>query len=328
MREDVNGLWSKQMGRIIFVPQFPAEMRYQEWWLYKFEKEFKKNFEEVIVLGKTTSIQNKNIKYGKIFSPVNSSVEFELDQIKEYISLDIKKDDVLFLSDISFPGLFCNILYHKKCSKMFAFCHATSINKFDYFEKDRNSKFYVESSNSILFDKIFVGSNYHKEKLINMGNDIYWKNTEVVYLPKPTINIIKEDKIYNIISVARPTIQKVNKEIEDKVEKNICRIIRKQFTTWDEYYKFLSRSKILLISSHEDTFNYTILEAIMCDTIVLAPNKLCFPELLPEEYLYNDYKELEQKINIYLKNYKNIPKLKCEKEVNEFFKHIINLMEI
>ena len=106
------------MSRIIYVPQYPAPMRYQEWFITKFEKEFKKYFDEVIVLGKNF-IEVRNVKYGKIFSPIDVSINYELQQIEEYLKLDIYNDDVLFLADLSFPGFFANVLHHRKPEKCF-----------------------------------------------------------------------------------------------------------------------------------------------------------------------------------------------------------------
>ena len=46
----------------------------------------------------------------------------------------------------------------------------------------------------------------------------------------------------------------LTKSIENRVEKDFGKIVRKEFTSWEQYYKFLSEGKILLISSKEDTF--------------------------------------------------------------------------
>lgn len=308
--------------RIIYVPQYPTPMRYAEWWFWKLPEEFRKAGHKVVVLGEKYVETISSVRGDlDMFSPIDAAIWLETEQIKEYMRLNITNDDVLFLADLSFPGCFCSALYHKQCPKMFAFCHATSINKFDYFESVSDSKFKVESAHADIFDKVFVGSKYHQDKL-------GWRNTIVTCLPYPPFKPQKDlDKKYNIISVCRQHIQKMDKDIENSIENNICKIIRKQCIEWKEYYKFLSQAKILLISSKEDTFNYTILEALMNNTIVLAPNRLCFPELLPNKFLYNNYEDLEQKINKYLKNYKNVPEIKCKKEVDSFFRNIINVME-
>jgi len=56
-------------------------------------------------------------------------------------------------------------------------------------------------------------------------------------------------------------------------------------------------SKILLITAHEDTFGYQIVDAIINGCVPLARNDLAYPELLPKEYLYNDIKILDEEGN-------------------------------
>lgn len=313
------------MSRLIFVPQYPTSMRYQEWWLREFNHEFKQRFDEVLTLGTL----DKHIVRGEreMFSPITSSIRFELEQIKQYMSLPIRDDDILFLADISFPGFFANVLHHKKPKKCFAFCHATSLNTYDYFENVRTSKYPVEHGQSMIFDKIFVGSVYHQEK-------IKWYNTIVTRVPKPPFDffdeIKKNEKIYNFVSVSRPTKQKVDLELENRVMKGLGAQIRRQdFTTWFEYYEFLSASRCLLITSQEDTFNYTILDAIMTNCIPIAPNKLCFPEILPRECLYNNEDELIDILEskILCSNNLKVPKLLCQNEIDNFYDNICRIMK-
>lgn len=278
------------MPRLIFVPQYPTPMRYQYFWLDMFEKYFKTKFDKVITLGKKYIEENKhdNFEYTENFSIIDVAINFELRQIKEYNKLKLKSDDIMFLSDLSFPGLFSNILYHKRPNKCFAYCHATSKNHLDYFQINPTSKFMVETNHSKLFDKIFVGSNYHRDKL-------KWKNIEVIGLPTPPseyITYYPGERYSDVISVNRICPQKVNLTIEKNIQKILnLKIIRQKNTTWRKYSNFLSSSRILLISSKEDTYNYTILDAIKCGCIPVAPNKLCFPEILPEHLLYDDEDE-------------------------------------
>ena len=320
--------------RIIFVPQYPAKMRYQEWWFWKLPEEFKKCGYEVITLGQKYIDNNKSTSHdSEMFSSIHKSIEFETEQIKEYMQLNIKKDDILFVPELSFPGLFCNVLYHKRCSKMFAFCHATSLNKFDYFENIRKSKFMNESSHALLFNKIFIGSHYHKKKLLNGSESkLYWNKAIDIKLPfLPFIPIhpteIKPKK-HNIISVARPSIQKINYIIENQITELFGEIYRPKSNTWEEYFNNLSESKILLISAREDTFGYQIVDAVMNGCIPLAPNNLSYPEILPKEYLYNDINDLIKKIKLVLNNkIKPVKHLICEEEMINFYKRIISEME-
>lgn len=318
--------------RIIFVPQFPSEMRYQEWWFSELPNQFRQRGFEVLTLGEHYINKTKGASYDpSIFSPIKQSIFLESLQINEYMDLDIKDDDILFLADISFPGLFPNVLYHKECPKMYAFCHATSINKMDYFQSVSYSKFPVESSHSILFDTVFVGSEYHQRKLqaIDMR---YWKNTMVTYLPFPTIFFDQEpiNKTIDIISASRKNVQKVDEILEDLVEARFGTIQRPQARTWTEYQHNLQSSRILLITSHEDTFGYQIVDAIMNGCIPLARRSLAYPELLDNQFLYSTSGELLSKISRILEYDEDVfrePKLLCEEQMNKFYDVICSEMK-
>ncbi len=313
--------------RVIFVPQYPAPMRYQEWWIWKFPKEFRKAGYEVIVLGKKYIDSNKPVKQKlAMFSSINNAIDFEAEQIKEYMKLDIRNDDILFVSDLSFPGLFCNVLYHKQCPKMFCFCHATSINYRDYFESKRKSKFMNETSHAILFNKIFIGSNYHKRKLLKADKlKLFWNKLIVTYLPyPPLLPTYQKPKKYNIISVSRPTPQKVDDTIENRIEETFGPIYRPQSNTWKDYFNNLNQSKILLITAKEETFGLQIIDAVINGCIPLARCNFSYPELLPPEYLYNSTYDLVNKISYFLYNRNGkVPYILCEKEMHNFYNKII-----
>lgn len=309
--------------RIIFVPQYPTSMRYQEWWLWKLPQEFKKAGHEVIILGEDYA-NMMECRRGPldIFSPINMSIEFETEQIREYMQLDLEEDDVLFWSDLSFPGMFGTSLFHKRPERMFAFCHATSINKGDYYEKYKSEKFMIETAFANSFDKVFVGSKYHQEKL-------GWNNTVVTYLPFPPFQTYKEDKKHNIMSASRPNPQKVDLDLEEIVETIFGSIYRSISHTWQEYYTNLATSKILLITSHEDTFGYQIIDAIINGCIPIARNGLAYPEILPREYLYSDKYELVSRIDYILNSGYDvpIPEILCQDGMDNFYNKIINEME-
>lgn len=310
------------MQRIIFVPQYPTPNRYQEWWFSNLPREFNKAGFEVVTLGakyaESMALRRGNPAW---FSPINMAVEFETRQISEYCTMTLKSDDILFLADLSFPGIFPSILYHYRPSKMFAFCHATSLNYLDYFEPVKDSKFPVETAHAQLFDKVFVGSKYHQDKL-------GWSNTEVTYLPfPPYVRIKGYPRKYDIVSASRPTPQKVDAELERIVETKFSEIVRKDTRSWQDYYEFLAQSKVLLITSHEDTFGYQIVDAILNGCIPVARNSLAYPELLPRKYLYNDKEELFDIIQSALWDLLDVPKLKCEKEMKNFYKNIIKRMK-
>jgi len=256
-----------------------------------------------------------------MFSPIQQAINLELFQINEFYNLNHYNDDVIFISDLSFPGFFCNVLHHIKNNNVYGFVHGTSKNNLDYFEPVKSSKWLVEKGHSKLFKKIFLGSYYHQNKL-------NWKNTIVVGVPVPPFRTFNENKKYDIISVVRQNPQKITKKIEDRIERNFSKIVRQDVKNWEEYYKFLSSGKILLITTKEETFGYSCMEAIMNNTIVIAPNNFSYPELLPQKYLYNDINDLDNKLWIALNGGFEIPsKLLCQDICENFYNNIINEMK-
>lgn len=275
------------MKRLIIVPQYPTDLRYQDWWWDELPKHLEQFFDEVIVLG-LNSFFGKGPKSEATFAPLEKAVDFEMLQIEEYLNLQLEPEDVLLLNDISYPGLFANILFHKRPLRCYTICHATSKNAYDYFEGVREFKYPVEEAIAKLFDKVIVASNYHKEKL-------GWNNINVLPLPESPIQAeqIPMHRHHWIVSVARKTPQKRNLKVEEYVVRHFHTSIKEPNSrTWKEYYTFLSHSKIMLITSAEETFGYQVLDAIMTGCIPLAPNKFSYPELLPRDYLYDTPDEL------------------------------------
>jgi len=309
--------------RIIFVPQYPTPNRYQEWWFWRFPEEFRKAGFEVITLGEDYANMMEHRRGGlDMFSPINMSIEFETEQVREYMNLDLQKEDILFLADISFPGIFCSALYHKKPRKCYAFCHATSLNHFDYFSTMADSKFVIETSHSTLFNKVFVATEYHKKKL-------HWYNTVVTSLPNPDHIPTFENgpKVYDIVSASRPSKQKVDSLLEKRVEEYFgFEIVRKETRTAEEYYKFLGQAKVLLITAFEDTFGYQIVDAINNGCIPIARNRYAYPELLASNYLYDTDKELFNLLDKAIWGRLPFPRLKCKEQMKNFFNKIIQTM--
>ncbi len=311
------------MSRLIFVPQFPSQMRYQEWWYSEFPKEFEKYYDDVHVLGQgypslVGSMKARSESY--MFSPIREAFTIESNQIHEFYDMKLYDDDTLFLSDLSFPGFFSNVLHHKRTKKMFAFCHATSLNNYDYFQPVRDSKWLVESGHAKLFDAIFVGSEYHKKKL-------GWSNVIVTGVPKPPFDTFKDKKTIDILSISRPNIQKVNKKLEKIVEKNFGKIYRSETFTWASYYHLISNSKVVLFSGKEDTFGYGVLEAVMNNSVPVGPDKFSYPELLDKEYLYSDEVDAQFVIWHFLKHPEEVPKIKCMNLVNNFYENVVKTMK-
>jgi len=324
------------MSRIIFVPQFPTRMRYPEWWFWKLPTEFANAGFSVVILGEKY-LESINVRVDSAlangnFAPNNRAIEFETSQINEYMTMEVRDDDILFLADLSFPGLFANILHHKKPYKMkaYAFCHATSLNDYDYFSKVRHSKFPVEAAQTMMFENIFVGSHYHYNKLAATDR---WPSgkTKVVGLPMPPERVIHPVPIKKnrfIISTSRPSIQKVDTEIEDAVMARYNTLIGRQlYLTWQDYCVALSESRVLLVTSREETFGYQVVDAIINGCIPVVPNAFSYPELIPNQYRYSNLEELFNILDRINMGELGVPELLCKTRINNFYDNIIQIMK-
>jgi hypothetical protein len=251
-------------------------------------REYANHFDEVIFLKPDTEALLPPLGG---FSPVDLALDYELCQIRTYLDLTLEDENVLLLCDLSFPGLFASVLYHKRPSRCFTICHGTSRNKHDYFADCRSSKWSVEGGHSELFEGVFVATEYHRRKL-------GWSNCHVVSFPLPRISelgdlhpsIVRAYRPSRIVSVARPGLQKVNLEVEQEIEEMTgSRIVRFHETggrTWSDYYSFLRDADFLLVSSREETYGYQVIDALSVGTVPIAPRALSYPELLPARCLY------------------------------------------
>lgn len=276
--------------RLIVVPQYPAQLRYQSWWLTRLE-DYYLYFDKVLILHPPQFTNQAHLS-GE-FAPAMAAIDYEVRQISLYNQLVIdEEDDILLLCDISFPGLFSSVLFHKRPKKCFAICHATSLNRYDYFAAVRPGKWRVETGTSKIFDKIFVASEYHKERL-------GWKNTVVIKFPLPKIDELVEKRLSkeqqhhhsrSFISVARKGVQKIDLELERFFEwserTSIHRFYQTKGKTWTDYYGFVEAGRFMIITSREETYGYQVIDALSVGTIPLAPRALSYPELLPDENLY------------------------------------------
>ncbi len=313
------------MGRLIIVPQYPTELRYQQWWWTDFPKKLAPWFDKILVLGRIYGESKKqSVERGSNFAPVQTAIKFELLQISEYMHLEIDpENDVLLLNDLSFPGLFASVLYHRKPKRCFAICHATSKNKYDYFGAVREVKYPVEKAIAKLFNCVFVGSKYHADKL-------KWNNLSVTSLPEPEFEKQPEPdfgRSVKIISVARPGPQKITLPLEDEVERIFGKILRPKSSSWENYYYHLRLAKVMLITSKEETFGYQVVDAYKNGCIPIAPNKCSYPELLPRRYLYDTTQELLELIHFALTGTINAPSnLLTTDRSNNFFNVLGSVM--
>jgi glycosyltransferase involved in cell wall biosynthesis len=82
--------------------------------------------------------------------------------------------------------------------------------------------------------------------------------------------------------------------------------------SFEEYAEWLWKADILPVTSNQEFFGASFMEAIYCDTWPILPNRLTYPELIPREYhsdnLYDNEDDLYEKTSQAIKNSKNLRK--------------------
>ena len=130
----------------------------------------------------------------------------------------------------------------------------------------------------------------------------YDKNPEQFF--ETLIQLKKENIPFNLI-IAGESNSKYPAIFDNMVPKLKSNIIHLGFAnSAEEYKELLLQSDILPVTSIQDFFGISILEAIACGIYPLLPNRLVYPEHIPEDdkinHLYNGYADLYCKLKALL----------------------------
>lgn len=268
--------------RLILVPQLRIAMRYQSWWPKEFDEQLSDRYDQIIALG-----SDKEHSTGDHdFTVMEASIKNELRQVRQFMELELTCNDTLLHFDLSFPGIFHSALFHKSPAKSAVICHATALNRYDLFQPVRTDKWRVERTHANLYDKVFVATKYHADKL-NLSNVVVLGSlpgTPGWAFPPSS----GEPRTNLFCSVSRPSNQKTDMTVESAVRQlSGEKINRRRFRTWKGYYQFLDRHKFLLITSKEETYGLQAMDAMSRGCIPIAPRAYSYPELIPDDLLYN-----------------------------------------
>jgi len=292
--------------------------------------------------------EQKQISKGE-FLDIERTIEFKARQLQMISQAfqrgEVNNGDWFFFADIFFSGLDA-VKYMAELQdinvKVAAFNHAGRADKFDFVQKLKAWSNVVERAWHSVCDIIFVGSQFHKENVMNyfmIDEDkikvtgCVWNNEEA-YKVYPIINPKKDVVIFPHRMAKEKGVSDFLKIVEAMPEKDflITSSSNKDCgyelpinatylnnLTKAEYYSLLSDSKYYLSTAYQETFGYTLREALIYNCRVVVPNALCYPEMLPEKclferedietikkYLSDDYKIDERYKNLYNNSFENM----------------------
>lgn len=314
------------MGRIIYIPLEEMEQRYTKLF----------NQEMIAISDMAIWPQNSLTMLGtfdsKLFLDFPNSYAFKAQQIQMICNLfalgEVVDGDTFLVADIFFPGLeTIKILSELAGVKVFicAFNHAGRADKNDLVQNLSGYSDLQEQVWHSITDVVFAGSFYHANnikdhfsinKVIVTGmpfnSDWYddiiapiafdRKNDIVIWPHRPCnekgfsefIEIVERNpNVKFVITSGGSADEMLQKLHVDRLEN----LSYEHSLTKKGYLTILNLSKYYLSTAHQETFGYTLQEAIHYGCKIIAPGRACYPEMVPHTSLYNDIKDFPNYLN-------------------------------
>jgi glycosyltransferase involved in cell wall biosynthesis len=300
----------KVMKKIIYVPLEDMEERYT----VMFNNAFKGYCDYYIY---PEFNYDTKIETGE-FLDVNKTIIFKSKQLQMIGELfykgEVNDGDIFVISDIFFPGIE-SIKYMAELQnievKVFAFNHAGRADKDDFVQKLGSWADYSEAGYHHICDGIFFGSEFHANRVIDYFsideskshitgmiwnadyiNSIHQKSNtpkkDIIVWPH---RISKEKGFDEFIEYAKLNQDKnfLITSSGNKVDVELPSNVKYQYNlSKKEYYQVLNESKYYLSNAHQETFGYTLQEAIHYGCKIAVPNRACYGEMVPDVCLFDD----------------------------------------
>lgn len=304
------------MGRLIIVPIESIESRYTGMMNDKL-----KFYADAWIYPDWTDTK---IETGQ-FLDVNKTSIFKSMQLQILATMfkdkKIKNGDKFLIADIFFPGIemlrYLADLQDIKI-EIYGINHAGRADKYDFVQKLGYWAKYSETGYHSICNKIFVGSRNHMQnvmKYFHIHSDYIVATGQVwdsqYILNKYEIdmcNIIKEDYIIwphrwceeknadFLIELAEylPEYKFViTAGIPLQISNLPSNILVKDNLTKKEYYDIFAKAKWYLNTSLQETFGYTIQEAIVFECNIIAHDFAAITEMVPSKNLYKTKEDIK-----------------------------------
>lgn len=296
---------------IYSIPIEPYENRYSSLW----NRWFPAYFEQHSIPYYTIQPKrpSKQLDSKEVLSTFDTQLN-KISQLQKIIRLirdgRISYNDVLLFHTIWFEGI--EALQYIRDSTGIAFRIVGVLHAGTYDPNDfRVRKHMVRWARGIeqgwleLVDLIFVGSHYHKA-LITSSFAIDPVKVIVTRLPIDERELTQDCCLSkeNIVLFPHRDVPEKNPGLVDRLRmwmpefqiirtRDVCR-------TRSEYINLLKRSKVAISGSYQETFGYSMLEAALCGCVPIVPNRLCYVEMYPGEYRYDDEKSIVSMIRKFM----------------------------
>lgn len=243
---------------------------------------------------------------------------------------EFRSGDAFLFADILYPGLpMVRLLAEAQGLqiRIGAINHAGRADPTDMVNQFGTWMDATEKAWHEVCDVVFVGSNFHRQQVLTYLGDTVENQRKVVTTGQPfshywTYDCLYEARDYHpgegyVVWAHRVCKEKGFDELIEialeapSLEFRILSGTDLNFSSCDlpsnvkpfprlsksEYLQQVSNARLWLATGHQETFGYSLHEALALGVRVVAPNRACYPEFLPIECLYNT---LEQAIQLVL----------------------------
>ncbi len=300
----------------IYVPIEDMEQRYTT-----MQNQIVKPFADRYIYPSGMGVYNDKIECGE-FLDINKTNIFkakQLEMISELFQRRLVQDGaVFFIADIFFPGIemirYMADLQDIKV-KVYGYSHAGRGDPNDFVQKLGDWSDYSEMAYMKTCEAVFVGSKHQKENIMRkfphmdgrriiiagaiwdcdyLGHVYDGRDEKEDFFIWPH-RICEEKGIKDLIKFAKtfPQYKIVITSSGNRRRIELPENIEYKWgLTKKDYFKTMSKAKWYLSTAYQETFGYTLQEAIYFGCQVFVPRRACYPEMVPEQCLYNDMSEI------------------------------------
>lgn len=294
------------------LPIESQSMRYSDQWLRWFKAELEvQGIEYREVRGHEDNRQE--VKEGEVFDACYTNI-YKLTQLTKLIEYirngEVKDDDIIFDFDIWHAGIEA-VAYVKALkklkTKMYGILHAGTYDKSDFTFKAGMRYFGLDYERCLLniFDKVFVGSEYHKNIVCeNLG--VSAMKIIVTGMPINLFELSKyksESRQNIVVWTSRIATEKrydmyvrIKNVVSSKMKGVQFVATHEEQYTKEEYYRLLGKAKVVLSTAEHEMFGIGVVEGMVLGCIPVVPNGLSYVDYVSDSQRYNTEEEAVQKV--------------------------------
>jgi len=221
---------------------------------------------------------------------------------------EIHTGDRFFFSDIWFPGIesIAYMNYFTKIdAKITGIIHAGSFTDTDFV---RDLERWAKNFEDIVFDisdTVFAASEFIKQDIIKkrmvQPDKLIVTGLPVNYNDLTQFDTSRKEDIVifngRICDEKQPWLfDELQRQVQTRLNRDVMFIkTQEQNLSKVKYYDLLARSKVIVSYALQENFGFGVAEAAYLGCTPVLPNRLVYPELYPEHYLYDTFEQSVEK---------------------------------